>query len=274
LDIAAAEATIKEKELSLADLKIGTDPLDIRSQEIAVRQKENALFDAREKLSDYTVRAPFDGVVASIDIKRGDTVSSGSAVATLITRQRTAEISLNEIDVAKMSIGQKTTLTFDAVEGLNITGEVGEIDAIGTVTQGVVTYTVKIVFDTQDERIKPGMSVSAAIITTMRQDVLSVPNNAIKTNNDISYVEILSDAGSSTDGVQGVISSTPPRQQVVEIGVSNDISTEILSGLAEGDQIIIRTITTTTTSSTTQAPSIFGATGAQKSGTNSVRIPH
>ena len=100
----------------------------------------------------------------------------------LITKQKIAEISLNEVDAAKVKVGQKVTLTFDAIDGLSITGEVSEIDALGTVSQGVVTYGVKIAFDTQDERVKSGMSVSAAIITDVKQNVLLVPNAAVKSN--------------------------------------------------------------------------------------------
>ena len=97
---------------------------------------------------------------------------------------------MNEVDVAKIKVGQKTTLTFDAIDGLSIAGEVIDIDAVGTVTQGVVNYNVKIGFDTQDERIKPGMSVSATIIIEVKQDVLLIPNSAIKSAGEAYYVEM------------------------------------------------------------------------------------
>ena len=70
---------------------------------------------------------------------------------------------MNEVDAAKISVGNKTTLTFDATEDLTLTGKVAQIDTIGTVEQGVVSYKVKIAFDTQDERIKPGMTANASI---------------------------------------------------------------------------------------------------------------
>jgi HlyD family secretion protein len=244
--------TIAEKTESLAKLKAGTDPLDIQSQELTIKQRENALLDAKEKLADYFIRAPFDGTVAQLNIKKGETVSTGTAVATFITKQRIAEISLNEVDVAKIKIGQKATLTFDAIDGLNITGEVVDIDAIGTVAQGVVTYNVKIGFDTQDERVKPGMSVSAVIIIDVKQNVLVVPNGAVKTQGNTQYVEILDHTLSQGQGNQAVVSSVPPRQQAVEIGLSNDASTEIISGLKEGDQVITQTITANTAQSQNQ----------------------
>jgi RND family efflux transporter MFP subunit len=243
-DIAAAEATIKEKEAALENIKEGPDALDLRSQELVVRQRKEALAEAQSKLADYTIRAPFDGVITSADAQKGDSISSGTSVATIITKERVAEISLNEVDAADVKVGQKATLTFDAVEELSITGEVAEVDALGTVTQGVVTYNTKIIFDTTDERVKPGMSVSASIITDIKQDVILVSSSAIKSSGEISYVEMpsVTAAADSVGALSGVVLASPLRQQVVEIGLTNDSETEITSGLSEGDQIITRTI--------------------------------
>jgi len=238
--IVDAGQSIKEKELSLAKIKAGSDDLSIRAKKIAIQQKEDALLTAKQNLVDYYIYAPFGGLVAEMDVKKGDSISSASVVATLITKQKIAEIALNEVDVAKAKVGQKATLTFDAIEGLNITGEVVAIDTLGTVSQGVVTYNVKIGFDTQDERVKPGMSVAAAIIIEAKSDVLLVANAAVKSNGE-QYVEILE--------------NNVPRSQTVEVGLSNDTMTEITSGLKEGDKVVTQTITGNTTNTTTQSNS-------------------
>ncbi|MDO8743163.1 MAG: efflux RND transporter periplasmic adaptor subunit, partial [Candidatus Azambacteria bacterium] len=211
---------------------IRNTPLDVNSQELSIKQRENALLDAQEKLDDYYIRAPFGGVVAKINVKNSDSVSSGAAVVTFITWQKLAQISLNEVDIAKIKMGQKATLTFDAIPDLAITGEVAQIDSIGAVSQGVVTYNIQIAFDTQDDRVKPGMSVSAAVITDTKQDVLLAPNAAVKSQGGSYYVE------------------TPTRQPV-EIGIANDTMTEIISGLKEGDSVVTRTITASTQTNTT-----------------------
>lgn len=253
--------------------------LDIKSEEITVQQKENALQDAKDKLADYFIRSPFAGTITAINIKKGDTVSSSTAVATIITTKQIAEISLNEIDVAKIKIGQKTTLTFDAVPNLTISGNVAEIDSVGTVSQGVVTYNVKIDFDTEDERVKPGMSVSSAIVTDVKQNVLVVPNSAVKSlpsrqagQAGTSYIEMFdAPLAPPTDGLIGSLSKITPNKIPVEVGLFNDSQTEIISGIKEGDEIVTRTIVATTATTTT-TPSIFGSPANRGSG-NSVRIP-
>ncbi len=256
-DLAAAEATIKEREAALENLKEGADALDLRSQELVVRQRKEALAEVRANLADYTVRAPFDGVITTVDVQKGDSVSSGTTIATIITKERVAEISLNEVDAAGVKVGQKVTLTFDAVEDLNITGEVAEVDALGTVTQSVVTYNAKIIFDTDDSRVKPGMSVSASIITDIKQDIILVSSSAIKSVGGISYVEMpsVAVAADPVGALSGITLASSPRQQVVEVGLTNDSETEIISGLSEGDQIITRTISSQTSSSTTTSSS-------------------
>jgi HlyD family secretion protein len=235
LSLLSAKNTIQTDKENL----IGT-AFDISDQEIKVSQAKNTLTEAQETLADCYIRAPFDGIIAKVNVKKGDTVSG--AVATIITKQRMAEISLNEVDVAKVKVGQKVTLTFDAIEDLSISGEVAEVDTIGTVTQGVVNYAVKIVFDTQDERVKPGMSVSAAIITDMKQDVLMVSNSAVKSNGNGDYVEVMADDDSS-------------KIQPVEIGLSNDTMTEIVNGLNESDKVVTQTITANATAANTQTSS-------------------
>ncbi len=228
-------------------------PLDVASQKIAVQQKQNSLSDAEANLDDYVIRAPISGIVAKINVKTGDSASSGAAAATIITNQKIADISLNEVDVAKVKLGQKATLTFDAVPNLTISGEVAQIDAVGTVTQGVVDYAVQISFDTQDGRIKPGMSVSAAIVTDVRQNVLLAPNGAVKSQGGASYVEVPDAAENiGKNGVSGnaaMILKFTPKQQPVEIGASNDSMTEVTSGLNEGDLIVIRTVSASSASS-------------------------
>jgi len=239
-------------DLVSAQQTIQTAPADIKSKELTVKQNESALSDAKEKLTDYSIYAPFDGVVAEIDVKNGDSVSANAVITTLITNQMIAEITLNEIDVAKIKVGQKATLTFDALPEESISGKVLEIDSVGTASQGVVSYGVKIGFDTQDERVKPGMSVTADIVTDVKQNVLTLPNNAIKSQGNSKYVEFVEVSSDLKQkllaSVSGVSLPSLPKQQSIETGISNDTSTEIVSGLNEGDVVVSSTVSSSTSS--------------------------
>ncbi len=252
-----ADLAISEKTESLAKLKAGTDPLDLKSQELAVTQRENALLDAKEELSNYYLRAPFDGVLADIAVKKGDTVSPSTAAATIITPTRIAEVTLNEVDVAKVKADQKATLTFDAFPELTLIGRVAQVDAIGTVSQGVVNYAVKISFEAPDDKVKPGMSVSASIITEVKTDVFAVPNSAIKTQGLGKYVEILPNVDSSAfvdsqNGQATLSSGATLERRTVSTGVEGDSHTEIIEGLSGGEAVVVRTVSASANSQTAQ----------------------
>lgn len=251
---------------SISDAKsaFGDTALGTKSSSLSIKEKQNSLRDAQDKLEDYVVRAPFDGVIAKVDAKVGDSASLSTVIATLISKQKIAEVSLNEVDVAQVKVGQKATLTFDAVSDLTISGEVAEIDLIGTVSQGVVTYNVKIAFDTQDDRVKPNMSVSSTIITDTKTDVLLVPNSAIKGTNGTSYVEVYTGetvAEAATSTAKGVMIVGSPERKSVEIGLSNDDETEIISGLVEGEKIITRTIQSSASAATKTTTKTTGLGG-------------
>jgi len=257
--IVNANRTITEQEGSLANLKDGADVLDLASSRLSVTQRENALLDAKAQFADYFVRAPFTGTIAKLNNRKGDTVSSGAVVAVLITKEKIAEIALNEVDVAKVKVGLKSTLTFDAVEGLTITGKVAEVDTVGTVSQGVVTYTVKIAFDTGDDRVKPGMSTSATIITEVKQDVLTVPNSAVKMKNEAQSVEMFETPLEGSANPQGALSTQLPVSRIIVTGITSNEATEVISGLTEGEQVIVKTITSSATGATAKsATSLLG----------------
>lgn len=262
-------ASVPAKQKALSDLRNGPEDIDLRSAKLSVDQKNNTLKDAKEKLSNYYIRAPFDGTIAKMNIKNADSVSSdsvssGSSIATLVTEQKLAEISLNEVDVSKVKIGNKAIITLDAISDLSISGKVVEMDTIGTVSQGVVTYSVKISFDAQDERIKSGMSLSVSIMTDVKQDVLTAPSSSIKYQNGSYYIELAEgiDENAVLDpkGMAVSASSKTP----IEVGLANDEVTEIISGITEGDIAIVRSLVSSSAAKTTgQSPSLLGSGGSR-----------
>ena len=242
--IISAERSIRVKELSLADVKEGATDLEIRTQKLIIEEKEQALITAQETLAKYTITAPFGGVVSSVDVDSGDTVKSGTVMGSIITNAMIATVTLNEVDIAKVKVGQKVNLTFDALDSVIIEGEIATVDVTGTVSQGVVSYNVSISFDTDNESVKSGMSISANIIIESVADVLVTLSSAVKTMGGKSFVEVMNSEGRV-------------ERKTVEIGITDDASIEIKSGLSEGDRVVTSTTTnakkTTTTKTTTNS---------------------
>ncbi len=265
-DLASAQERITEAEKSLAKLKAGADTIDVQLSQNSIQQRVSALSEAEHKLADakqtlanYTVRAPFNGMIANIAAQVGTQASASTALATLLTPEKLAVISLNEVDATKIRVGQQATLTFDAIPNLTIAGSVYEVDPLGVVSQGVVNYSVKVAFETQDDRVKSGMSVSVSIITDIKTDVLLIPNAAVTTRNEASTVQILSVTGveaAAAESSQGVTPLTPPEARVIQVGASNDTSTEVVNGLQENDMVVTRTIDPNTTAQATTNSSL------------------
>ena len=262
----AGEAVVNlERDLVILETSnpSGVNPISLQIARNEIKKKEVTLETLKKNLADYTVRSPFVGIIATVDAQKGEAVSSGSVIASLITTKKLAEISLNEVDAAKVKIGQKAELTFDAVEGLSISGEVVELDTVGAGSQGVVTYMAKVSFDTQEERVKPGMSASASIITDVKQDVLAIPNGAVKSRNNNYYVEVVAESITDAENMRGVILPSSPINMPVEVGISNDTMTEIISGVSEGEWVVARTIQSSTQATSQSAPSLFSAPGSR-----------
>lgn len=229
-------------------LKAMKDKIDVTKASVTTAEQnliaaQADLANQRSNAAERQVTAPISGTVNEINIKNGDDLGKLSSSSTksspiIIGDFGTlkASVSVNEVDIANVYLGQKAMLKFDSLDGLAVSGKVEKIDALGTVTQGVVSYDVTIGFDTLDERIKPQMSVTASIITDVKQDVLVVPSSAVKTENGNTYVEVLS----------GQI----PEQKTVKIGSTNNTDTEIVSGINVGDKVVTQTINPTAVSTT------------------------
>ncbi|HVM76912.1 MAG TPA: HlyD family efflux transporter periplasmic adaptor subunit [Candidatus Paceibacterota bacterium] len=259
--IANDEIALKEKQTSLASLQAGADPLDVQSQQISIQNAQLSLQTAQDNLADDSIRAPVSGTVSAIAAVVGTPIAS-SAV-TLAADGEVAQVTLNEVDAAKVSLGDQTTLTFDALPDLSIAGQVVEIDPVGTVTQGVVNYSVQISFtntSTSTSAIKPGMSVTANIVTDAHQNVVTVPNAAVVTQNGSSYVLApATPVEATTTG--GIVLPQGTTLIPVTVGISNNTITEITSGLKAGDQIITQTIRSSSGSTTSGGTNALRALG-------------
>lgn len=236
-------------------------------QQNVVYQAQTALssaWSAYQKASS-TVYAPISGTVSGLALQVGSVINSNASSQTSnvsntkIANVKTdatpiVSINLTEIDVPKVTIGDKATITLDAYPEMTFTGKVVSIDTVGTVSSGVTTYPTVIKLDTDTTTILPNMAVSANIITKTKNDVLMVPTSSIQQNTDgTSYVQVMKNGALS--------------QISVETGLSSDTDTEIVSGLSEGDTVVTATIKAATANTSTQTASPFSAlTGGRSSG--------
>ncbi len=221
--------------------------ISIKQKEIDLEQAKKKLDDLKEDLNDYYIAAPLSGILSKLNIKKGDLVVSNQIIGTIITNQKIAKISLNEIDTAKVKVGQEAILTFDALPDLKVKGKIIEISTVGKEEQGVVSYDLKISLTIENKKIKPGMSVNAEIIAYRKKNILLIPNSAIKNDKDGNYAQIVKNYK-----IEKINSSNPvviPKEIIekryIKTGISNDEFTEILEGLNEGEVIIIRTLNQT-----------------------------
>lgn len=235
LQLRSAQLKMKQVEKE-NDTKTYDDKLIRQLQETAVAQQQISLNNAYEDLEDYTIKAPFDGIVTGLSVEAGGSISRDEILASVITKEVQATVTLNEVDAAKVEKGDKVALTFDALDEITTTGEVSKVDTIGEVDQGVVSYEVEIDFESPSEYLKPGMSVNAEIEIESKENILMVPSTAVQFRQNKSIVMVVDDdLDNNTEGQSQKLSFKPVD---VETGISDDIYTEITSGLDEGDVII------------------------------------
>jgi len=274
-----AQSSLQQASETLAELVAGPTQTDVLSQQINLESAQNTLDNAEQDLADTSIRAPIDGIVSEIGAVLGQTVAS-PAVSVVGTGEDAA-ITLNEVDAAKITMGDKATLTFDAITGLTLAGQVIEIDPVGTVSQGVVSYAVKVGFTDTTNQVKPGMSVTADIVTQVHQDVITLPNTAVKTQGTTRYVlepaSAVGDDVISASANGGVVLSGGTKMVPVTVGLSNDTVTEVTAGLNVGDQVIVQSLSSSgstapaaTTSGLRLGGSLFGGSGG--GGGGAVRV--
>jgi HlyD family secretion protein len=229
-DLAAAKATLTQAQNDLDTLLAGSDTNTLDIAQNGVEAAQIALDQARLKLQQAQVVAPFDGVITAIDVKLGQS-ASGTAFTIADLDHLEIVVNMAETDVNQIKVGQQAEMTLDAVSDTTFNGAVSAIAPAGTQSSGVVSYPVTVALTNTSDAVKTGMTTNLNIIVEQRDDVLTVPNKAVKTVNKQKVVTVLSD---------GKQVQTP-----VQVGLSNDTSTEITGGLTEGDVVVLGATTTT-----------------------------
>jgi HlyD family secretion protein len=171
-------------------LKVSQAQLEVaRAQVVAaqavIRQREAALSQARVDLERTEIRSPVDGVVIKRSVDVGQTVAASLQAPELFIIARNlsdmqVEAAIDEADIARVAADQKVSFTIDAFPGRSFEGRVGQIRKAAVSAQNVVTYTVVVAFANPDARLLPGMTANVRIVTEVRDNVLKVPNAALR----------------------------------------------------------------------------------------------
>ena len=239
-------------------------PSNISAQAGQVTAAQAAVDTAQRNLDDTTLRAPVDGTVSAVNGTVGEFVgaSTGTSalapgtdatlpgtngVASAAAAQAAATptrpggtqflvldnvdefqvvTAYNESDAAAIAPGQKVRLTFDAVPDVEITGSVLSVSPTATAISGVISYYVTVVLPKGDPRLKSGMTAQAEVLTKEIPGVLAVPSAAVRTQNGTSVVTVLDPNGTQ-------------RTVTVQTGATGDGKTQILSGVTEGQQVVL-----------------------------------
>jgi HlyD family secretion protein len=219
-DVALAEAQLADGLREWERLKNGPDPEDVAAAEARVAA-------AQATVELVGVKAPFAGTITSVEVKPGSQINPGTVAFGLADLSRMlVDVEISEVDINRVQVGQPVILNFDAVLDREFQGEVIEIGLTGVVVQGVVNFKVTVELTDPDEAIKPGMTAAVNIVVSEIENVLLVPNRAVRLLDSERVVYVLRQGGLE-----------PVR---IELGISSEIHSEVIGGeLREGDLIVL-----------------------------------
>jgi HlyD family secretion protein len=227
LDKTAAEAAFELAQAQLEDAKRenqrwanGPDPDEVAALEARIAAAEATLALAR-------LEAPFSGTVTRVDIKTGDQVSPGTtAIRIDDLSSLLVDVRVSEVDINKIAVGQPVNLTFDAILGTEYQGFVSDVAPVGQNIQGIVEFLVTVELSDTNGDVKPGMTAGVNVVVNQLENVVLVPNRAVRVQDGQRVVYVLRNG--SLEMVQ------------VSLGASSDTMSQVLeSTLQTGDAIVL-----------------------------------
>lgn len=218
--IALALAQYEDAQREWERQKDGADPDDIAAAEARIAA-------IKATLAMASITAPFSGTITEVISMPGDLVNPGSRAFRLDDLSHLlVDVQVPEVDINRIKVGQPVELTFDAISNQLYQGKIHSVAQVGTMEMGMVNFKVTIEILNPDAQVLPGMTAGVNIIVSKLEDVLTVPNRAIRLVDNKSVVYILKNNNAV--------------EVAIEIGASSDTMSEILSGdLKEGDRIIL-----------------------------------
>ena len=244
--------TVREGDRVTEDQVIGAfDQTDMETQiqnaAIQVQNAELTLRNAQDSLEDYSITSTIDGTVIEKNYEVGDTLDTSNASTTGIAYPAviydmsalTFDISVNELDINKIQVGQEVEITASAVEGQTFTGKVDKVNINGTTANGSTNYPVTVLVDGTPEELKPGMNVSARIVVEDAGNVLCVPVETVSRGENGTSTVLVAGPG-ALDEQGALIDPSKLEAREVTLGRSDDAYVEILSGLEAGETVYSR----------------------------------
>ncbi|MBN1920653.1 MAG: efflux RND transporter periplasmic adaptor subunit [Anaerolineae bacterium] len=214
---------VEQAQASLDALRAGPDADTVTAAELKVQQAQLALNQARRNLEAATLVAPFAGVITAVNVAAGE-MASGAVITLADLQTLEVEFNLDESDIPLVAVGKTARVSVSAVDETALSGTVTAIAPVATLQSGVPLYPVTVQLQQIPERVRAGMSVDVEVITEVLEDVLYLPQRAVRLDGDAAYVMQQTDSGEFV--------ATP-----VTLGRSLAGSVEILSGLVEGDVV-------------------------------------
>jgi len=210
-------------------------------------QAKAALQSAETNLSYTKIFSPVDGIVISRNVDVGQTVAASFQTPTLFTiaqdlTKMQIDTNVAEADIGKIKVGQDVEFTVDAYPDTTFAGKVWQKRQAPITVQNVVTYDVVVQVDNRDFKIMPGMTANVSVITSTKDDVLMIPNAALRFRPAERAPEKVVGSEKKGPGIW-VLENGKPKRAGITLGVSDGSYTEILSGdLKEGQQIIVESL--------------------------------
>jgi RND family efflux transporter MFP subunit len=213
----------------------------------ALEQARLSLEQAKRGLENAKIMAPFDGTITAVTASAGSS-GSNSTITIADTSKLHVDVLVDETEIANVALGQNATLTLDALTGITLTGKVANIDPSGTVSNGVVNYSVRVDLDPTDAPLKLDMTANASLIGEQAENVLAVPTKAIRSGRAANQAAAQSGQPmtGTTSSMVLVLQDGQPRPVPVTVGMTAGDLTEVSGDLLEGNQVLVVTTTTTT----------------------------
>ena len=221
-----------------AKAQIGVDTAKLKQAHAQVLQSQASLKQLEEQLSYTTIVAPMDGVILSRDVEIGDAVSSilvlGSTATLVMTEGDINQVyvqgKVDEADIAHVYMAQPARIKVESFRDRTFNGKVTKIAPLGVQKDNVTTFEVRVSIDNPGGELKANMTANAEILLDEHKGVLTVPENAVMYDNQKNASVQVPDSNQK-DGV---------RKVAVKVGLSNGSVSEIVSGLKEGDQVVLQ----------------------------------